>query len=1615
MKHLLFRISAHRAFAISLALLVTTIVIAQFGASASSGSSGSASIAQAGQAEAITVRAAKRGNPQMNLQDGRSAAATYKDANTKAVSNSLSGARPLSLASGDLNVDGYPDLVVGYASANGDFVTVSLANPEAFAPTKPETIEAIKNGQFSQSFLPEVAVLPVPEAPEFLAVGDFDRDGHLDILTATRGNDTIFLALGDEKGGFSAPQSLHLPGAVTAMVTGQTDNALSAVAVGIQSYAGSQVLVYAARQSVLTDTPVIYSLPATATELAIGQFDDSSPMDLAVAAGNEVLILHDAGQTVLDQKSSAAFNQSQIEHIGFSSVVTSVAVGDFISDRQGRTELAALGNDGTVHVLTQGQLDTRPLSPSEVFEQRQQLAELRERKDFDAVAPRPWRPDQSQSWSEAQSLAGGSIPDAGAAQRLLISAKIATGPGEQLVMTDVANNRLQVVMNDQSAQSASLSSPEAATPHLVSIPLDVEGAPVAALSLRLSVMALPGLVVLSANQTEPVLLPNAPLVGFVVTKATDTNDGACNADCSLREAIVASNANGVGADIITFNAGINPTLTIPSGGGHEDAAATGDLDINSSLTITGNSQTVISTSYTNTCGDCKVFGVNQLGTNNGLSVSFSGVTIQNGFNDGTNFSGTFFETGGGIDFFMTGSANNESMTNCVITNNKTQNGARSHGGGVNVDGANTATAGGPSGGTISFIGCSITNNSSTADGGGGMFLAADKHDANVTNCTVTGNSCTGGDGGGVHISHSFGGTVIVSGGSVSNNTASTSGGGITVTFNQVTSISNMTISNNTATGTGGSSLGGGVLIDTLGATGVTGSTTLTNLTISTNHANNGANAGGGGVRYGGFYAASMTGCTVSGNTSKNGAGVLNNGSTQTPAPTFAISGGSFTGNAATGDGGAFDSIGTGSPTASVTTFSNVTIGGLAAGQPNTAVNGGGIANTQTGSVTVTGNSITGNSATTNGGGIFISGGSFSLDGVTVDSNSATNGDGLHQSAGTFTATNTINFNGDDGINIAGGTFTSTSGTLNLAGSFTRALAATFTHNSGTINFNGAGAQNINGTATSETFNNFIVNKGGGTLTVGGSTTALTMAGAVTLTAGTFAAGTATTIGLPTGNWTNNGGTFTPGSSVVSFTSTAAGQSINGSGATQTFNSITMAKTAQTLSVAGSTTTLNLNGNMLLTSGTFAAGTAANVNVGGNWTNNGATFTPGTGTVTFNGGAAQNLNGTAATQTFNNFGVNKGGGTLTVGGSTTTLNVNNNTLTAGTFSAGTAATINVSGDWTNNGGVFTPGAGNVNFNNAGAAQALNGTNASQTFNNITVAKGAQTLSGAGSLQTLTLNGTMLLTSGTFAAGTLTNIGVGGNWTNNGATFTPASSTVTFNSTTAAQNLNGTAASQTFNNLTVSKTGQTLTGGGSTTTLTLNGNFSITAGTFAAGTITTMNVAGNWANSGTFTPGASNTVIFNGNNNTQTLTGTTTFNNLTSNHTGTGGVTATGSSLTVTGLLRIQAGTFTSSSNFNNVQIDSGTTLASDGSTMNVSGNWVNNGTFTPAGGTVNFNGAGAQSISGSATTETFNNFTVNKSGGSTLSVAANITTLDVNGNLTLTLGTFAAGTATAITV
>jgi CSLREA domain-containing protein len=76
---------------------------------------------------------------------------------------------------------------------------------------------------------------------------------------------------------------------------------------------------------------------------------------------------------------------------------------------------------------------------------------------------------------------------------------------------------------------------------------------------------------------------NAHAATFTVTRLDDPAPGACDSDCSLREAVIAANA-GPGGDTIMIPAG---RFRLTLGGINEDAAATGDLDLTKSTTVTG--------------------------------------------------------------------------------------------------------------------------------------------------------------------------------------------------------------------------------------------------------------------------------------------------------------------------------------------------------------------------------------------------------------------------------------------------------------------------------------------------------------------------------------------------------------------------------------------------------------------------------------------------------------------------------------------------------------------------------------------------------------------------------------------------------------------------------------------------------------------------------------------------------------------------------------------------------------------------------------------------------------------------------------------------------------------
>jgi Secretion system C-terminal sorting domain len=466
-------------------------------------------------------------------------------------------------------------------------------------------------------------------------------------------------------------------------------------------------------------------------------------------------------------------------------------------------------------------------------------------------------------------------------------------------------------------------------------------------------------------------------------------------------------------------------------------------------------------------------------------------------------------------------------------------------------------------------------------------------------------------------------------------------------------------------------------------------------------------------------------------------------------------------------------------------------------------------------------------------------------------------------------------NADEALMSNGALLSITGGTVNVSGRLDRPSYVAITNffmSGGNLNLNTVGS-------TSTTNSPFMVDVPGSSFTMSGGTIFIKNAGGT----GTQNLGYNNTGCLS--NYLVTGGTLQIGT-----TGTLAAQTMNiltnipiGNLTIDTTSSPTGKLITYPLTVVQHVNTK--------VNGTFNANNL-NIIVGGNWINNG-TYLTGNNTVTFNGvGTVSGASITTANSGFNHVIIT---GTLT----------------------GHANTMNVKGNWTND-GVFNHNNGTVLFYNNSAQSISSTALTAQTFYNVVVAKSGNTLTVTAPTVTITMNNDFTNTSGNFAAppttnvdrnvlissGTVTagaNIFVKGDWTRNGGTFTPGLNRVTFNGS-VAQQINGTVSTHTFYNLDVAKTGGTLlnTGGSATTintqdftetsdnytapaTMNINGNYLLTLGTYTANSNT--NVKGNWTyNGGTFTPNLGR-VTFNSSANQQTIGGTlsTRFDNLTFNNT------------------------------------------------------------------------------------------------------------------------------------
>jgi CSLREA domain-containing protein len=259
---------------------------------------------------------------------------------------------------------------------------------------------------------------------------------------------------------------------------------------------------------------------------------------------------------------------------------------------------------------------------------------------------------------------------------------------------------------------------------------------------------------LADRLTAPAQSAEGSASTLTVSKLADTNDGACDTDCSLREALAVAAPN----DAIAFASGLTGTITLSS-----------TLTISKNVVINGPSTKAITISGNNAV---RVFYVNS-----GVNFTIKNLTVANGRIKGkdgaagiNSEAGSAAEGGG-----LHNNGGSVSIVDCTFSGNRAVGGR----GGNCAPGLGSGATGVPGGdsmggalfnqGTVFLISSTFSDNRAIGGGGGngyakGFYGATTQFNGGaggdgyggaiysssnmwVSNCTLTNNAASGGTGG----------------------------------------------------------------------------------------------------------------------------------------------------------------------------------------------------------------------------------------------------------------------------------------------------------------------------------------------------------------------------------------------------------------------------------------------------------------------------------------------------------------------------------------------------------------------------------------------------------------------------------------------------------------------------------------------------------------------------------------------------------------------------------------------------------------------------------------------------------------------------------------------------
>ncbi|MEH1968785.1 beta strand repeat-containing protein [Nostoc sp.] len=249
---------------------------------------------------------------------------TFKPASNFSVVG-FNGLNPYSVAVADFNKDGKLDLVTANNSSSN--ISVLFGDDKATGGFGPAVNFALPSGS----------------SPISLVVGDFNKDGKSDIVTANNASQNISLLLGDGTGGFGNAINFKVPSRPTSVIVGDF-NGDGRSDLAVTSSYFNNVSILLGNGDGTFNSATQFDVGTNPHSVIVGDFNGDGKSDLAVANSdsNNVSVLLGNGDSYGTFKPATNFN------VGLNPV--SVTVIDFNGD--GKSDLAVANADSnTVSVL----------------------------------------------------------------------------------------------------------------------------------------------------------------------------------------------------------------------------------------------------------------------------------------------------------------------------------------------------------------------------------------------------------------------------------------------------------------------------------------------------------------------------------------------------------------------------------------------------------------------------------------------------------------------------------------------------------------------------------------------------------------------------------------------------------------------------------------------------------------------------------------------------------------------------------------------------------------------------------------------------------------------------------------------------------------------------------------------------------------------------------------------------------------------------------------------------------------------------------------------------------------------------------------------------------------